>query len=447
MLTRDPSRPFIKNGAVLTEGERIKALGPESELRAAHPEAEAIDARGGIVMPGFINAHTHFYTSMLRGCPIPDFHPQSLPELLSKKAWAFDSVLDHSSISASALLGAADSIRNGVTTVFDHHASTCCVPGALTLIASAVYGAGLRACLCFETSGRAGSAIFAREMRENSEFIDYCAATKPRIIRPLYGLHAPFTLSESELASAVMSNGGRAGFHTHVSESTDDLNISLFKYGKSPVKRLYDAGVLSERAILAHCVHATSGELDLIAETGAAVVNAPLSNMLSAVGTADVPEMLSRGIPVCLGSDGTVSSMPELAREFIAAQRMRSGISYMGAEEAAAILFKNNVALASGHFGDDIGVLREGALADVIIMEHSPVSRFDASTADSHIIFGMSGRDCTMTMVNGRVLMRDRKLLTIEESELSAAAASAERVWERFWERGRFEMTRDGFEL
>jgi putative selenium metabolism protein SsnA len=442
VLTRDPAGPFIRNGAVLTDGPIIKAVGPEGALRTAYPEAEAIDARGGIIMPGFINAHTHLYTAMLRGLTIPDLKPSGLPELLSRKSWRFDSVLDFKSSAYSFLLGAADSIRNGVTTVFDHHASSSCVTGVLTAEAGILSDAGLRSCICFETSGRAGSACFYKQLRENSEFIDFCAGAGTGLVRPLYGLHAPFTLSDSELFAAVKSNAGRAGFHIHVSESADDMNLSLYHYGKSPVGRLRECGVLSDRAVLVHCVHTAPDELDMIARSGASVVTAPLSNMLNAVGTADVFEMLSRGIRVCLGSDGVISSMPELARELIAAARMRTELAYAGFDEAVEILFENNAALASKVFGSDIGVLREGALADVIVMDYTPPSVFDETTADAHIIFGMSGRDCSMTMVNGRVLMLDRKLISIDGEDLKRAAEESKEVWKRFSERGRFEWPR-----
>ena len=436
VLTFDPSRPFIENGAVAVEGELIRKVGDFSKLNKEFADAEFINAQGGIIMPGFINAHTHFYSGLLRGYALKNYAPASLFEVLSQKSWRLDLELGFGGVQSAAYAGIAECVKNGVTLVFDHHASYGSTSGSLIAIAAAVQKSGIRASLCYETSLRNGYEACCEAMRENEEFISYCSAYPSERIKAMFGLHAPFTLSDFVISNCVRSCSGRTGFHIHVSEGTDDSYSSMRSCGKSPIKRLYDLGILGEKTLLCHCVHITDEEMELLRQTGSFVVNAPQSNMSNAVGTAPALKMLSKGIKVCLGTDSFTYDMFESARAFITAQRLASGKPYAGAEEAGRLLFENNRLLASRYFKKDIGILKKDAPADVIIMDYTPYTRFDESNYMSHILFGMSGRDCTMTMAAGRILMRDRRLISLDEAKLKEEVCrSADEVWKKLDEK------------
>lgn len=432
VITRNEVNPFIENGAVLTDGELISCVGSNKELKKAYPDAEFIDAGGGIIMPGLINAHAHLYASLLSGYAARGFAPGSLYEILCGKSWKLDRELEFYDVSASAYAGLIGCIKNGVTTVFDHHASYKRVGGSLFAIAGAVQETGVRGCLCYETSHRCGFGACSDAIAENESFIGYCEAANDGRLKAMFGLHAPFTLSDIDIADCVERNSGRTGFHVHVSEGTEDGSVCMLNYGKTPVERLNELGTLNPKSILVHCVHTSGKELDIIAASGAAVVNCPQSNMSNAVGTAPVFEMLDMGITVGLGTDSFTCDMLESARSFVLAQRTRAGKSYKGVSEAAKLLFGNNAMIARKYFPEGLGTLKEGAPADVIILDHKPLTRLSADNMDQQLILGASGAECTMTMCAGKILMKDRKIVYFDEkNKREMIMRSADALWER----------------
>ena len=435
VVSRDPEKPFIAEGAVVTDGGLIADVGAFSVLKKLYPKAEHIDARGGVIMPGLINAHTHFYSGLLRGFSIPGHKPTCHYENLAGKSWRLDRELGFYDVAAAAYSGAINCVRNGITTVFDHHAGYGGVSGSLLVIAGAADEVGLRASLCYDTSCRCGFKSCSAAISENSDFIDYCEAYNNDRIKPMFGLHAPFTLSDLTVSECVRRNNGRVGFHIHVSESIDDSVVCMHNYGKSPIKRLFDLGVLSESSLLIHCVNTNDDELELIRSAGPSVVNCPQSNMSNAVGTAKVLDMLGNGINVGLGTDGFIYDMLETARAFVLAQRSLYGKSYIGAKEASLMLFENNRLIAERSFGKGIGILRPGSPADVIIMDYLPLTRMDETNYDDHILFGMNGGQCRFTMAAGRILMLDGKLVTVKEDEITERITrSADALWKRLAE-------------
>ena len=442
VITRDPSRPFIENGAVAVEGDSIVGAGTYRELKKRFPRAEEIDAKGGVIMPGLINAHTHFYGAMLKGSALCCREPRTVCDVLAGRSWKLDRNMELIDCVNAAYASLIECIRNGVTAVFDHHASYGCISGSLPAVAGAVEEAGIRACLAFETSERCGYEACCRAIDENADFIDYCAVYGGDRLRAMFGLHAPFTLSDLDISACVRKNGGRVGFHTHVSEGLDDLYYCRVNYGKDPVERLDELGVLDDRAILAHCVHVSESEIELIRKSGAAVVNMPQSNMNNGVGAAPVSKMLEKGVKVGLGTDNYASDMLESARAYVLLSRHESHDPGAGLDEAAAMLFSFNRDIASRAFGKELGVIREGAAADIVIMDFRPFTGFNAENADAHLIMGGCGRMCSMTMAAGKVLMLDGKLTALDEEKLAERIRrSSEKLWKRIDERAEYEWT------
>jgi cytosine/adenosine deaminase-related metal-dependent hydrolase len=199
------------------------------------------------------------------------------------------------------------------------------------------------------------------------------------------------------------------------------------------VERFHDSGVLGLRTIAAHCVHVSDGEIDLLQESGTSVIYNPESNMGNAVGCAPVLKMMSRGLSVGLGSDGYTCDMLESLKVANLLHKHESGQPSAGWMEPPAMLFDHNARIASECFGGSLGKLIPGAFADVIVVDYNPPTPLTPSNLNSHLLFGVSGRSVETTIIGGRIVMRNRELIGIDEEEITAnARVSAAKLWQRF---------------
>jgi putative selenium metabolism protein SsnA len=440
------SRLVVSNGTVITLGERTLVLAGHdvvcdgtlvTEIVPHDPARRAdrvVDAAGKVVMPGFINAHTHFYSAFARGlgksAPSADFR-----EVLEHLWWRLDRTLTLEDCRVSALVTLIDAVRHGATTLVDHHASPGAVRGSLAALADAVADVGLRACLCYEVSDRDGAAIAADGIAENTGFISRCLRDRDPHLRALFGLHASFTLTDPTLARAAAA--GRelgVGFHVHVAEAAADQVDCVTNHGERVVERLDRHGILGPATIAAHCVHVNQREIDLLAESGTVVAHNPQSNMNNAVGTANVLAMLARGVTVALGTDAMTTDMLEELRAAIWAQRNATGNPSAAFGEAVGMLARANPRLASALWGVAIGELAPGAAADVAVLDYEPPTPLGDDTWAGHLVFGMSQARVDTTIASGRVLMEGGRLcLGVDEAAVMARARElAARVWERF---------------
>ncbi len=431
LITRDSAaKGYYARGAVAYEGSTITAVGEERELRARYPGAEIIDARGGVIMPALINAHTHIYSALARGLAIEGNNPTNFYEVLDGTWWAMDRklTLEGSRASADALL--IDCIKQGVTTIFDHHAAYAQIPGSLFQIGESAKRFGIRACLCYEVSDRDGQEKCDQAIAENAEWISYCEKNKDPMLAAMFGGHALFTLSDRTFEKMVAANNGRTGFHIHVSEGMDDVYDSLRNYGRRPVQRLHDHGILGDRTLLGHCIHVNPAEIDLIAQTGTMVVNNPESNMSNAVGVCPVLPLHRAGILLGLGTDAWTNDMIESLKAALCVQRLNACLPNVAWCEVTEMLFANNAKIAAKYFPQPLGVLRPGAAADIIVMDYKPYTPFSDENIDGHILFGMTGKLCRTTIAGGRLLMRDRELIGIdEEAENARILETAKKLW------------------
>ena len=190
LITRDPEHPYFERGAVVCDGGTIVAAGDEAGLRAQYPGAEYLDSRGGVIMPGLINAHTHIYSGLARGLSIKGNAPTNFLEVLEGTWWNIDRHLDIESTKASAYCTVVDSLKMGVTTIFDHHAGYGAIRGSLAAIADVTRELGIRACLCYEVSDRDGEAKCLDAIEENAEFIKWAGAENSEMIKAMFGGHA-----------------------------------------------------------------------------------------------------------------------------------------------------------------------------------------------------------------------------------------------------------------
>ncbi len=430
VITRDADRPYLKDGAVVIEGEKILAVGEYEAMKAAYPQAEFVDAHGGIIMPGLINAHTHIYSGLARGLSIAGNNPTNFFEVLDGTWWAIDRHLTLDGTRACAYATILDCIRDGVTTIFDHHASFCEIPGSLFAIKDVAKELGIRSCLCYEVSERDGAEKTAQSIQENADFARWAKAENDDMIKAMFGGHALFTISDETFRKMVEANDGMTGFHIHVAEGMNDVYDSLRNYGCRPVNRLLYNGLLGEKTLLGHCIHVSPAEMDIIKDTGTMVVNNPESNMGNAVGCAPVLQMMAKGITVGMGTDAYTHDMLESLKVFLIIQRHNAALPNVAWGEDVTMLFENNRKIAAKYFEKPLGILKEGAAADVIVMDYKPFTPFSDENVDGHMIFGMMGKNCRTTIINGKVLYKDREFVGIDEEKINAwTLEQSKKLW------------------
>ena len=291
---------------------------------------------------------------------------------------------------------------------------------------------GMRACLCYEVSDRDGEEKSLQSVQENKDFIDYCEQNPSDMLKAMFGGHALFTISDKTFDRMAAANSGRVGYHIHVSEGMNDVYDSLQNYGRRPVQRLQDHGILGPKTILGHCIHVNTAEMDIIKATDTMCVNNPESNMGNAVGISPVLQLYKKGILIGLGTDAYTNDMLESIKVALCSQRHNACMPNVGWCEVTDMLFRNNAKMAERTGFPTLGVLKPGAAADVIVMDYKPFTPFSDANIDGHMLFGMTGRQCQTTMINGRILMKDRVLTEIDEEAVNAhILESSKRLWGR----------------
>jgi cytosine/adenosine deaminase-related metal-dependent hydrolase len=413
------SRPIhlLHNGTVVTGGEsplvwtdgavawsesQIVAVGSEAELRSEYPEAELLDARGGLVLPGLVNLHHHLYSAFARGLA-PAETPHNFAQILERLWWLLDRSLSTEAVRLSALLGAADCIRWGCTTLFDHHASPSCIRGSLDTIAEVIDDAGLSAVLCYEITDRNGHDQAVAGLVENLRFIE-SYREHPRI-RGTLGLHASFTVSDETLEDAASRRPADVGCHIHLAEDPIDFQASEIAYGAPPLSRLEMHGFLDERALLIHGVHLTSE------------------------GRA------AGGTTVGLGTDGMSSAMLRALRAAFLVQRAGREDPTVGFTAHSKLLHTN--AVVARRFLDEphLGELVVGAPADICVIDSPPPTPIASNNVFGHLVYGAAEAPVRHTIARGRILLEDFRHTTLDPLAIAETARKeAFGLWERFRE-------------
>ncbi len=288
----------------------IKDVGDSCELSNKYQKvSKLINANNQVIMPGYINAHHHFYSTFARGLGKAD-PSKNFTEILKNLWWRLDKTLNLDDVFYSAMIPLIDCIKKGCTTVIDHHASPFNIMESLNKIKEAVEIAGIRACLCYELSDRDGVEKAEQGLKENYNFIKQCKNENNPFISALFGAHAQFTVGDESMKKAVeMAKELGVGLHIHTAEDISDVDACLKDHNLRVVERLNKMGALGPTTITPHCIHINEDEMKILKETGTNVVHNPQSNMNNAVGTADVLKMLEMGIDVGMGSDGMTSDM------------------------------------------------------------------------------------------------------------------------------------------
>lgn len=437
VITGDTGNRILADHAVLLSGHRIEKIGPSAKLEAAYPKARQLDARGQLLMPGSICAHTRFYGLLARGLALPSPAPRDFPETQEKLWWRLEASLSEEDIRISALASLVDAIRHGTTTLFDHHSSPAFVDGSLDVISEAVEQAGVRAVLCYQVTDRDGPEATAAGIKENLRYIRRVTSSPSPRHGAMFGLHASSTLSGATLQACRAALPAELGFHIRVAEHEQDQYDSLHKSGMRVVDRLQNHEILGPRTIAAHCVHVDAAEIAVLGRSGTWVSHQPRSNMSNAVGTAPVEAMVRAGVRVCLGSDGFPDTMwQEWKAAYLLPKVVHRDPRRLDVTQLMQIGMICSGELASAFFpGQVLGRVAPGSTADLVLVDYPSPTPITTENFPLHLVGGFHSGMVTTTIAAGKVLMKDRVLTTLDAARISARARElALRVWKRFEE-------------
>ncbi len=423
VVALDP--PEVVTADVVLAGDRVVEVG------SAPPGVRRRDCTGTLIVPGNVCAHHHLYSALSRGMPYRLAPPVTFTEILQRVWWRLDRALDEQAIRASALRGGLDALRAGTTTIVDHHASPYAIDGSLDIIAETLDQLGVRSVLCYEVSDRDGLDRAAAGIAENRRFVTRADG----LARGMMGAHASFTLCDATLEQLVdAARGDGVGIHIHVAEDAADQDDAHARAVHGVVERLDRAGVLTDRALLAHGVHVAPAEMHAVGDTGATVVCNPRSNMNNAVGHSPFNHLgRGAGARVALGTDG-------IGGDLFA----ESQVGFFRAREADVATPGDwpLVRLAEGaRFAGDmhgeplLGTVRPGAPADLVVLDYPTPTPVTAENLVGHWVFGLSSAQVRDVLVAGELVVADRRSTRVDEAEVAAeGAAEAERLWARMEE-------------
>ncbi len=437
IVTWGKPNQVLYDHAVKISGTSIQEVGLQKELLEKYPEEELLDARGQFLMPGLICSHTHFYGAFSRGMALHGNAPADFPEILQKLWWPLDQSLLEEDVKYSALVCLVDAIKHGTTTLFDHHASPNFIEGSLDTIESAFLKTGVRGVVCYEITDRGGVEKADQGIAENLRMVSKVKHNNPdlSLVKATFGMHASLTISDETMNKSRKALPAGTGMHIHVAEHPVDEYDSLQKYGKRVIDRLGQYDLLGSDSIIVHGVHMDMREVQKLAETNTRLSHQPRSNMNNAVGMADIDSILRMGVKVCLGNDGFSNAMwDEWRTGYLAHKLWNQDPRRMNGSTIIDMAIYNNADLASHFFdGQQIGVIEVGAKADLILADYEPITEVTAGNLPWHILFGFRDSMVTMTMVNGKILMKDRILADLDEKEITQKSVELSKaVWKRY---------------
>jgi 5-methylthioadenosine/S-adenosylhomocysteine deaminase len=430
-------RRIIRNGAVIVENGEIVFVGKEDEARKFMPE-ERIGGKGKVVMPGFVNAHNHLFQAVLRNLAVD----MTLLDWLRTSIWPMLSLFNSDEMKKAVRLGILEAIKSGTTTLIDNHYGG----RFYDEVADELILSGIRGVLA-----RGGYEINAREeLLEDRERI---IADTERLIKKYSGrlviavapMHPCFASKELLLMAKDLSERYNVPYHTHTSESREDQELVKKVHGKTDVELLYELGILGPRYHAVHGVWMSENEIKLMAISRANLVHNPISNMYLGSKAAPVPEMMREGVNIALGTDGPASnnnqdmmtSMKVAALLHKSSKQSPTAISSWDVLEMATL---NGAKALNGNFG----ALKEGKRADIVVMDFRQPNTSPLHDPVGTVVYCATYNNVDSVIVDGRVLMKEKKMLVYEEEKVieeaeRAAYSLLDRVKSRYGIKFRFE--------
>ena len=429
IICNDSSNSFYEDGAIYIKDNIIEDVGNREEIISKYPNEEVVDKSDKLVMPGFICAHSHIYSTYARGMAVSK-PTDNFFNVLKNQWWALDKQLTLKDVKLNGLATYMESISNGVTTIIDHHAGPNSIEGSLFTLAEAAKEVGMRASLCYEVSDRDGIEKSDQGIKENIEWIKQ-AKKEDDMLHGLFGLHASFTLSDRTLEKAQNEMAGLYdGYHVHIAEGIEDQWETLKMSGKRVVERLDGYDIFSEHTLSVHNVHVNEREMDIIKHHNAMAVFNPESNMNNAVGCPPILRMLEKGILVGMGTDAYTNDMFESMKVSNILLSHNACDPTKGFGETIEMQFKNNPKIMDRYLEKPVGRIQKGAYADIITFDYDPYTPLRANNWAGHVLFGLTGRLVNDTIINGKFVMKDREIVTVDRAKIHADSRQrAAQIW------------------
>ena len=400
---------------------------------------EVVDLKGKFLLPGFVNAHTHLYSSLARGMNAQKQTQQNFFEILKYIWWKLDEALDDESIYYSAIIGAIDAIKNGTTTLIDHHASPNVIANSLDIIKEALEEIGLRGVLCYEVTDRGGKKKRDEGLKENERFL--LANKSNKQFRGLVGAHASFTLSNDSLRLlGEMATRNKTGVHIHVGEDKCDVLECEENYQCNVVERLSKFNILKKESILAHCIHLSPKNFSQIHSTKSWLVHNPRSNMNNNVGFAPLHLFGNRA---ALGTDGFPADMFEEAKFGFFKNKESNQQSAVSNQKTLIANRKSQIPLTtdllskgnklvSEIFSEKFGAFEKNAVADFVVLNYDAPTPMTKENFPYHFLFGMNSSNVESVMCNGKFVVWNRELVGGDVEAISAKATMvAKKLWNK----------------
>jgi 5-methylthioadenosine/S-adenosylhomocysteine deaminase len=407
ILTMNETREVKENSSIAVIGNQIAAIGSVEEIRASFPEGRFMDGKGKVVMPGLINCHTHIAMSLQKGITM------AVPDGLYRVMWPVEKALTPEDIYAGALIGGAEALLGGSTTVVDHYFH-------MEEITRATLQLGLRGALGHTIMSRLGPVTGEKELREGIDFARRWKG-KHELVIPMLAPHASDTVAQEwlkELRETATSEGFR--LHLHLAQSQRELDYIREQHNLGCVEYLEDIGFLGEDVLAAHCIHIDDREMDILARSGAHPVYCPMGHSLGGKPMRTW-ELLERGTGVLIGTDCVTSNnVMDLTGELRiagAAQKQLTGDRTAMPGMKILEMVTVDAAKAIGMEGK-LGSLAPGYLADLVVLDISGLHAAPNYSLVDNIIYSCTGRDVETVIVNGQVVVEQGKLLTADEEEL-----------------------------
>ncbi|MDY3849874.1 MAG: putative aminohydrolase SsnA [Bullifex sp.] len=427
IMQTEPPFDVKENMDVLIEDGRIKAVGAGLPQRAD----KVIDATGKTLIPGNVCSHHHYYSGLSRGMLISAGPQTDFIQVLKEWWWRLDRGLDEEALYYSSLICSIDAVKAGTTCAIDHHASPSFIDGSLSVIAKGMEEIGLRGSTCYEITDRNGGMKEVEDgVNENIRFakeVDEKKKKGPVLVESMIGGHAPFTIPDAglQLMSDAMKETGR-GMHLHVAEDKYDVVWSHHHYNEDIIDRLDRFGLLTDNTLLVHGLHLSEKEIATINERNCFFAHNGRSNMNNHVGYCRTLPMIKN---LVIGTDGCGGNMfEELKISFF--KHKDEGLPFWPSEFVAALNRGNRLIEKSFNDGRKWGRVEEGYTADLTLLDYNAPTPLVSANAAGHFVWGMSSNAVDSVIIDGKLVMENRKMIGIDEAKIYAEARRvAQRVW------------------
>jgi 5-methylthioadenosine/S-adenosylhomocysteine deaminase len=417
ILTMDEKGSVVTDGAVVVENDKIIDVGPVKKIESAHNAGEVIEVENGVVMPGLVNTHNHMYGILSHCMPVVNA-PSDFIGFLEDFWWPHvENVLNRQQVFAAAMMSSVEMVKTGTTCFADILEAPNAIPGALRTEAEAVEKAGLRSTLSFEATERISEENGWKGVEENLDFIRERNKRRDSSIKGMLCTHTTFTCSVDFLKKVrSLADEHDAGIHIHLEEGTYESDYCSRKYHKLPVELYEEIGFLGPDVLASQCVHTKPQETEILKKRRVKVAHMPISNCEVGGGIAPVPSYLDGGLTVGLGTDGYVQDMFKVMRAaFLVHKGFQQNASVMPADVVLGMATVDGSRCVG--LEKSVGCIAVGRKADLITVDLRAPTPVTPENLMTHLVVFGDGNLVKDSVVNGRLVMKNRKVLTVDETE------------------------------